>query len=78
MESIATKRTVLRLSTRHELTEHQETTHISVRYRDVGYGTDGKAVTPPSVSSVLEEVQNVRKVSVDRDYDGNLFITLEE
>ena len=78
MDSPTTKRTVLRLSTRHELTEHQETSHISARFRDVGYGADGAPATPPSATSVLQQSHNVSKVSVDRDYDGNLFITLEE
>jgi hypothetical protein len=78
MESLATKRTVLRLSTRHELTEYRETSHISARFRDVGYGADGKPATPSSAVSVLPEARNVRQVTVDRDYDGNLFITLEE
>jgi len=72
------KRTILRLSTRNELSQYiDETTHGGVRFKDVGVSPDGSS-TPASVSSVLTDGQSVRKISVDRDYDGNLYITLEE
>jgi hypothetical protein len=78
MTGTATKRTILRLSNKNELTQHIMTSHGSGRVRDIGYGADGKPVTPPSTSAVLQDAQSVRKVTVDRDADGNLYITLEE
>lgn len=77
MTATGTKRTILRLSTRNELSQYIETTHGGVRFKDVGVSPDGSS-TPPSASSVLKDAQSVRKVVVDRDYDGNLYITLEE
>ncbi len=77
MMAIGIKRTILRLSTRNELSQYIETTHGGVRFKDVGISPDGTS-TPGSVSRVLKDTQSVRRVTVDRDYDGNLFITLEE
>lgn len=78
MEAIATKKTILRLSTRNELEQFIETTHLTARFQDIAYGADGKPASQPNVTTVLKDTQSVRRVSVDRDFDGNLFITLEE
>jgi len=78
MNSTATKKTVLRLSRRNELEQYAATQHINTRFQDVAYASDGKAATEGSATTVLSSEQTVRRVSVGRDYDGNLFITLEE
>jgi hypothetical protein len=78
MNALATKKTILRLSTKNVLNQHTETQHISARFKDIGYGSDGKPVTLGTATTVLKDSQTVSRVSIDRDYDGNLFITLEE
>ena len=67
MNQIAGKKTVLRLTNRNVLEKHTETSHISARFIDVGYGTDGKPTAPPRTTAVLDDAQCVSRVSIDRD-----------
>ena len=75
------KKTILKLSKKHKLIQD---TVDSGHYRpprvsDISVSPDGTVITPPPTASFdLKEAHTVSRVSVDRDADGNVFITLEE
>jgi hypothetical protein len=73
------KKTILVLSATNELGPITTTTHDLRSYGDRSVSPDGKVtIPPPRVSLKLKEAHSVKQVSVDRDADGNMYITLEE
>lgn len=73
------KKTLLMLPNRsNEIVMHIESNHQRARLNDVGVTAEGAEVRMPSSSFRLPEAQTVTRVTVNRDADGNTYITLEE
>jgi hypothetical protein len=60
------------------LSEHIDSGHQRARVRDTGVTAEGREIVQLSSSLRLKEAQAVSRVTLDRDADGNLYITLEE
>lgn len=72
--------TTLMLSENNELTPILASGHFESRLRtDIGVYPPGMEIQSPVIASVdLEKPQTVNRITIEKDSDGKLFITLVE
>ncbi|MBC7927287.1 MAG: hypothetical protein H7039_16685 [Bryobacteraceae bacterium] len=72
------KKTILILSKRNELTVGLESGHQRARMEDVGVSPTGQEIRLQSASVRLQDAHPVSRVRIDREADGTAYICLEE